>query len=145
MTYRYLDHPSDVAIRAEGASAKEALEEGARAMLNVIFELSSLEESTEESAQVSLSAEAPEMETLFIEVLNELLSVQDRDALALKRLKAVSIDKTPEGYVFKGIAYGERFRPGETEVKTEVKAATYSALSYRIEGERHIFKFVIDV
>ena len=141
MTYRYLDHPSDVAIRAEGTSAKEALEEGAGAMLNVIFEVKSIRETKE----VSLSAEAPEMETLFIEVLNELLSVQDRDALALKRLKAVSIDKTPEGYVFKGIAYGERFRPGETEVKTEVKAATYSALSYRIEGERHIFKFVIDV
>ena len=141
MSYRYLDHPSDVAIRAEGASAKEALEEGAGAMLHVICEVKSIRETKE----VSLSAEAPEMETLFIEVLNELLSVQDRDALALKRLKAVSIDKTPEGYVFKGIAYGERFRPGETEVKTEVKAATYSALSYHIEGERHIFKFVIDV
>ena len=141
MTYIYLDHPSDVAIRAEGTSAKKALEEGAGAMLNVIFEVKSIRETKE----VSLSAEAPEMETLFIEVLNELLSVQDRDALALKRLKAVSIDKTPEGYVFKGIAYGERFRPDETEVKTEVKAATYSALSYRIEDERHIFEFVIDV
>ena len=64
------------------------------------------------SDPAALSAEAPEMETLFIEVLNELLSVQDRDALALKRLKTVSIDKTPAGYVFKGIAYGERFRPG---------------------------------
>ncbi len=142
MPYTYLEHRADVGIRAEGRTLEEAIESGVEAMLNVMFDLDTIKEHL----SVSVKAGAPDVALLFVEVLNEVLSIQDRDGLALKRLETKSIKKLDGGYEFKGLAYGEGFNPRRHMVKTEVKAATYAGLEYRRgEDGSHILQCILDV
>lgn len=111
-------------------------------MLNCMFGL----ETIEEKNSVEIIAEAGEVDLLFVEVLNEVLSIQGRDGLALKRLEAGKISSADGRLTFKGSAFGESFAPEKHAVKTEVKAATYSGLKYsRGEEDGHILECVLDV
>lgn len=141
MPYSYMEHVSDVGIRAEGKTLEEAFESGAEAALNVMFDL----ETIEHTIKITFGADAPDMAALFIEVLNEALSIQDRHGLALKKLEADEIRKTNAGYIFIGTLYGEPFDREKHEVKTEVKGATYSGLKYYEKGGTHVFECVVDV
>src|SRR3990172_5434524 len=135
MPYSYMEHVSDVGIRAEGKTLEEAFESGAEAALNVMFDL----ETIEHTIKITFGADAPDIATLFVEVLNETLSIQDRHGLALKKLETNEIRKIPSGYIFIGTLYGEPFDREKHGVKTEVKGATYSGLKYippLPEGER---------
>ncbi|MFQ5441294.1 MAG: archease [Thermodesulfobacteriota bacterium] len=142
MTYTFFEHISDIGIKAESPTLEGALEDGAAAMLEVMFELDTIVEVEKRA----IKAEAGEIETLFVEVLNEILSIQCRDGLALKRLKTVELKKTPSGFSFKGEAFGEPIDLKRHVVKTEVKGATYSALKYvRGEGGTHTLQCILDV
>lgn len=141
MPYSYMEHVSDVGIRAEGKTLEEAFESGVEAALNVMFGL----ETIEHTIKISFSADAPDMAALFVEVLNEVLSIQDIHSLAGKSLKADEIKKTAVGWLFIGTLYGEPFDREKHEVKTEVKAATYSGLKYYEKDGVHVFECVIDV
>src|SRR3990172_5732006 len=89
MPYTYLDHEADVGIRASGASVEEAFEEGAKAMLNVMWDISTIEERQ----NVSIECEARDVPELFVEMLNEILFKQGVEELALARLKIDEIKK----------------------------------------------------
>ncbi len=144
MPYSYFEHISDVGLRASAETLERAFEEGAAAMLAVIFELDTIDEVT----NVGITARARLVELLFVEVLNELLSIQGRDELALKRLETIEIKRTGDGggFVYRGTAHGEALDRSRHGLKTEVKGATYSELYYNGgEGGEHILKCVIDV
>ena len=89
MPYSYMEHVSDVGIRAEGKTLEEAFESGAEAALNVMFDL----ETIEHTIKITFGADAPDLAALFVEVLNEVLSIQDRHSLAVKSLKVDEIKK----------------------------------------------------
>jgi SHS2 domain-containing protein len=81
-----------------------------------------------------------------VEVLNETLSIQDTHSFAFKRLAAGEIKKLDNVYRFIGTAYGEPLDLEKHTVKTEVKAATYSGLSYKkVAEDKHIFECILDV
>lgn len=142
MGYTYLEHVSDVCLRAEGRTLAEAIESGAEAMFNVSFDL----ETIAENKTVAINAEARTPELLFIEVLNECLSLQAIGELALKRLLTKEIKKLDNGLSYAGAAYGEPFDRGKHTVKTEVKGATYSGLTYNNgAGGTHMLTCVLDV
>ncbi len=141
MPYSYLEHVSDIGIRAEGSSLKEAFTSGAEAMLGVIFELSTVEETK----GVTFVASAPDLPLLFVETLNEMLFIQDKHGLALKRLESKDIKKSDSGYLFVGRLFGEPIDLEKHTAKTEVKAATYSGLSYKETEGKHVFECILDV
>ncbi len=142
MGYEYFEHISDVGVHAEGQSLSAAIECGTEAMLAVMFD----PDSIREGSVVSISASAPTPDLLFVEVLNEVLSLQGLDELALKRIETVELEKIAEGFIYRGRALGEKFDSSRHEVRTEVKAATYSRLSYaNPKQESHILECVLDV
>lgn len=141
MGYIYLEHISDIGIRAKGKSMEEAFKYGAEAVLNIVFDTALIGDDT----SVSLQASAPAPELLFVESLNELISIQDREGLALKSIRDIRINKGSEGFSFTASAYGEKFNPALHTVKCEVKGATYSGLSYEIKDGKHTFTCVVDV
>jgi SHS2 domain-containing protein len=143
MPYAYIEHVSDIGIRAAGADLLSAFESGVEAMLNVMFDLTTIGEAE----GVAIRAEAFEIDLLFVEVLNEVLSLQGVEGLALRRLEAKDVSGPGDkGYSFSGTAFGERFDPARHVVRTEVKGATYSGLRYvRGEAGEHIFECVLDV
>jgi len=141
MPYDYMEHVSDIGIRASGKTLEEAFEAGAVAMLNAMFDIKSV--STELS--VTFGVSAPDVPALFVETLNEILFIQDRHSLALNGLQVKEIKKEGDGRALTGRVTGEPFDPDKNEIKTEVKAATYSGLSYREAEGQHVLECVIDV
>jgi SHS2 domain-containing protein len=142
MPYSYFEHISDVGLRASAKTLPRAFEEGAAAMLAVIFDLDTIDEVM----NVGITARARLVELLFVEVLNEILSIQGRDELALKRLETIEIKRVDGDFVYRGTAHGEALDRSRHGLKTEVKGATYSELYYNGgEGGEHVLKCVIDV
>ena len=141
MSYSYIEHTADVGIRAEGVSIEETVESAASAMLEVMF----VTHSIEEKISVTFGVSAADISTLIVEVLNELLSIQDRHSLALKKLQAMGIKPVAGGFSFIGAARGEELDLNRHEVKTEVKAATYAGLKYESIGGLHALECVLDV
>lgn len=142
MPYKYLEHGADVGIEATGDTIEEAFSSGAEALLNTAFEI----ESIEAIKEVSIRAKAPSLDLLFIEFLNELISLLDLEELAVREVQTEEISELASGvWSFKGAALGETFDPEKHRVKTEVKAATYSGLSYELKDGLHTLRCVIDV
>ena len=132
---------SDIGILAEGNTLQEAFEEGARAALAVMFDLDTIDEVE----TVEIKAEAPDVELLFVEVLNEVLSIQGVKELALKRIKTTELRENNR-FTYKGAAFGEKLNLKKHHVRTEVKGATYSALKHAITGRgTHTLKCILDV
>ena len=141
MSYTYLDHEADVGIRAVGSTLEEAFQEGAKAMLNYMWDISTIEEMQD----VSIECEARDIPELFVEALNEILFKQDVNGLAISRFKVEEIKKADERYKLKGVAFGESLDFDKHTVKTEVKAATYAGLRYEEKEGQHIVQCILDV
>ncbi len=141
MTYRYLEHMADMGIESEGDSLCSAIEDGALAVLNLFFDLNTI---TEKSS-ITVRARAGSIEALFVEVLNELISLRDRDQMALKRLITTEFTEEEGSFSYRGEAYGEPFDMENHAVKSEVKAATYSGLRYEEVNGRHILRCLLDM
>jgi SHS2 domain-containing protein len=141
MPYTYLDHEADVGIRALGSTLEEAFEQGAKAMLNVMWDISKVEERQ----SVSIECAAGDIAELFVETLNEILSQQGIEELALARLQVNKIANADGRYELKGTAFGELLNLDKHTVKTEVKAATYAGLRYEVKDGQHMVQCILDV
>ncbi len=142
MPYSYIDHASDVAIRAESHTLEGAFEAGAEAMLAVMFDMNTIEEKSE----ANITVHGDDIELLFVETLNEILSVQGRLDMAAKRFTVGHISKNKNEFKLTGTVFGEQLNIEKHDVRTEVKGATYSGLRYlRPKENTHVLECVIDV
>ena len=128
-------------IRAAGATMEESFEEGARAMLNVMFDLDLIDERE----KFCFEAEADDIAGLFVEFLNEILYRKDTSGFALSRVKVAKIEKTGVIYHLNATAYGEPLNIQKHDIKTEVKAATYAGLKFERKDDKYILQCILDV
>jgi len=138
--YELLPHKADIAIRGIGNSYEEAFCEAARAMFSVMVELADVKPVGE----VKIEVKAKNMEELFVEWLNELLSEASLSNVLFSKFEA-EIERENEGFVLRGTAYGEKIDPERHKLKTEVKGATYSGLKVAEENGKFIAQCVVDV
>jgi len=141
MPYELLDHQADMGIRGIGSTLEEAFCEGAQAMLATMADVDSVVPRVE----YPLRCTAPDIPSLFVEWLNEILYQRAvHDALfACARIDDLRL--VGSEWTLVGAAHGELLDPERHELYTEVKAATYSGLAYRIERDQHILQCVIDL
>ncbi len=140
MAFKYLDHEADIGIWASGRSLEEAFCEGAKAMFNLMVDINTVEPIKSISVEVS----APDIPSLFTEFLNELLLLMDTTGNVFSNF-GVRIARGKEGYLLHGTAKGEPLRSEKHNIKTEVKAATYSGLKYWKAGGTHNLRCVLDL
>jgi SHS2 domain-containing protein len=141
MGYKYLDHEADVGIRAEGNTLEEAFCEGAKAAFNVMAEIKEIAPKK----KVEIHCESKSIDLLFVEWLNELLSLADMDELFFSEFKIEKLKKIGERYILDGLAFGEGIDAKKHKIRTEVKAATYSGLKYEVIGKKHYLQCVLDL
>ena len=139
--YEQFEHQADVGIRGYGEVLEEAFENGARAMFNVAVNL----EKVESKKEIKIECEAPNLEELFIEWLNKLLSEAGIENLVFSDFKIREIKKVNSGYKLLGLARGEKLNLEKHEPKVEVKAATYSQLKVEKKENQYIAQTIIDV
>ncbi len=135
-TYETFDHRADIGIRGYGNSMEEAFENGAKAMFSVMVDIDDVKSVDKEE----IRCEAPDLEMLFVEWLNGLLSVSYLHGKFFSNFK-VAIT----GNKLEGSAWGEGFDKERHHVMTEVKAATYSMLKIEKEEGLYMAQCVVDV
>ena len=141
MPFEYLEHEADVGILASGKTLEEAFEEGAKAMFNVMVDIKRVEAKN----RIKLSSEAPDIASLFVEWLNELLTQSGLKNLIFSKFKINAIKKSGGSLKLKAEAWGEELNPKKHNVKTEVKAATYSGLKFEEKKSKFYLQCVLDV
>lgn len=135
-TYETFEHRADIGIRGYGRTVEEAFENGARAMFSVIVDITDVK--AQEKKEVY--CEAPDMDYLFAEWLNNLLSVSHLNGMVFSNFE-VEIN----GNKLKGSAWGEPIDKGRHKLMTEVKAATYSMLKVARENDLYVAQCIVDV
>lgn len=139
MTYKYLEHEADVGILAIGDTLEGAFSEGAKAMFNVMVDI----EGVKPKDKVEIKCKAKDIPALFIEWLNELVNKKDVEEMFFSEFE-VNIKKNKD-YELTGKAIGEKINLDIHQVKTEVKAATYSGLKFEKKGNKYHLQCVLDI
>lgn len=135
MAYEYFEHLADVGIVGRGRSLEEAFAEAARAMFNLMVEI----EAVEPVKAIEVECEAENEEELFVEWLNALLA-----EASIHNMVFSQFDVRIEKGKLTGLARGEELDPEKHEVRTEVKAATYSQLKI-VRDSEFVAQCVVDV
>ena len=141
MGYDYLDHEADIGITAWGSNLEEAFIDGAKAMFNVMVDIKDIRPKK----RIEINCSALDLPALFVEWLNELLTQKDLNDMLFSKFEIEYINKEQNGYSLKGYAIGEDIDIEKQDIKTEVKAATYSGLRYETKDGKHIIQCVLDI
>jgi len=139
MAFEYLDHEADVGIHATADTLEEAFEEGARAMFNTMVDITKVESRK----KVEILASADSVESLFVDFLNKLLTKADTEGMVFSRFRVMITHK--KTYTLTAYAWGEPLDQMRHDIKTEVKAATYSGLKCWNDTGGHHVQCVLDV
>ena len=137
--FETFDHKADIGIRGFGSTIEKAFENGAKAMFSVIANL----RKVNAVRKVKIKGEAPDEASLFVEWLNALLTEADIKDLVFSKFK-VKISKRNDDFQIIGEAWGEK-RQEKHQLKTEVKAATYSQLKVKKIRGRWVAQCIVDV
>ena len=88
---------------------------------------------------------APDIASLFVEWLNELLYQREIYGVLFGQALVSRLEQTEQEWILEGTACGEALDSSRHIIHTEVKAATYSGLDYRREQDRYIIQCVVDL
>ena len=136
MAYKFLEHQADVGILGIGDTIEESFQESAKAMFEIMFNLKKIK--IKKSIKIKVKADS--QENLFIEFLNELLAQAD-----LKEMAFSDFEVKIKNNNLECSAKGEKIDLKKHEIKTEVKAATYSGLKVEKKVKKFYSQCVLDV
>ncbi|MCS7216018.1 MAG: archease [Thermodesulfovibrio sp.] len=136
MSYRVIDVPGDVGIRAEGKTIEECFISAAMGLYSLITDLENIESIDER--EIELIEES--LENLLISFLNELIFHFDTYGFVGKEI-SLSIKENKLLAKIKG----ENFNPEKHEKKLLVKAATYHGLTLKRENSLWIAEIIFDI
>jgi SHS2 domain-containing protein len=141
MRYEYLDHQADLGIRGIGNTPEQALSAGAQAMLAAMANVDQIDPID----RFFQSCAAPDIPSLFVEWLNELLYQREINNVLFASATVTHLGQAGGRWTLEGLAEGEPLDLERHEIYTEVKAATYSGLDYRRQGHLWIIQCIVDL
>lgn len=134
--FETFEHQADMGIRGFGRTVEEAFENGAKALFSVMVDVASV--AGKEKRKIDCTAD--DLETLFVEWLNSLLSVADAEGLVFSEF-----DANIHGGNLTGWAMGEELKYEKHKPVVEVKAATYHMLKVEKTNDEYLAQCVVDV
>lgn len=96
--YRYLPHTADVSFVGYGRSAKEALENSALALLNVMLDLKRIKGLGGRERSISIKESANDADELIWFVLQDIVSKVDARSLNAYRLRVLDFGRSKKGF-----------------------------------------------
>lgn len=118
--YEVLEHTADVGLAVYGSSLAEIFINAAKGMFSLMTAL----EKVEPVAEVPITIEAEDRETLLVEWLNELLYQLEVTNLFFAEFFINKLTATQ----LEAVAKGETINPDKHELKLQIKACTYHEL-----------------
>lgn len=139
--FEYLDHTSDIIVRAHGKNLEEAFEQAAMALMNILVQnLQHVSQTTERRFNVSGAS----LEELLYRYLEEFLFIFDTERLVFSKVE-VSVNRGGSEFEANISAHGEKFNPAKHRPGIEVKAVTYHMMSIKQrEGITEVL-FLLDI
>jgi SHS2 domain-containing protein len=135
--FEVLDHTADTGIIAWGSDIKEAFANAARGMFSLITELKNISEN--ESRDIEL--DAPDMESLLVAWLNELIFIFDVDNILFKRFEITTLSNNH----LEAKGYGEKVDLSRHKLKLGIKAATFHMLKIDKIGSNNRVQVIFDI
>lgn len=124
---RMMDHTADVGFELEASSLQNLFEEARRALLMVVLENPPEESRGEKEIQLS----APDLETLLVRWLNELIYLlQDLRFVPLRSRIGIREIRGAE-FALEASLAGAPLEPEEQGYAGEIKSATFHGLEVR--------------
>lgn len=125
-SYELIEHTADIGIRVKGDGLKELFGNAAAAMFDIMAEKESQVRSHKSGVtKIIIKQKAENLDELFINWLNELLSLSAIKELIFSGFQINKIDKN----TLQALAIGEGIK--NYKVDTEIKAATYHGLEIK--------------
>lgn len=135
--YQLITHTADIGIRIKGKGLKELFVNAAKAMFDIIAERK--DSAKKKPVAIRLVQKAESTEELFINWLNELLSLSDARGLIFSDFKVRKIDAS---FLTADIAGSTM---SQYQLKAEIKAATYHQLKLKKTGSFWRAEVIFDV
>ena len=137
-----IDRMADMGVRGWGTDARDAFEEVASAMFELMVETAGLESH----GSVSITCEGNGYEELLIEFLNVLIARADLEDMVFISVRIDRMELEGEKWVLEATAEGVPRERVRDRLLTEVKAATYyGALVKRAESGTWEAQCVVDL
>ncbi len=136
-SWEHFEHDADIGIRSFASSPEQAFEQIAVAMTAVITD----PELVSTSEVIDIYCQAPELELLLVDWINELIYQMTVRGMLFSRYQ-VSINHG----VLKGKAYGETVDRQKHHPAVEIKGATFTELRvYQRSANSWVAQCVVDV
>jgi len=119
-TYELIEHTADIGIKVQGNNLDELFRNAALAMFDIMVETK--EPAVKKQTKLKIEQKADDLEELFVNWLNELLSLSATKELIFLEFQINKLDKN----TLQAIAIGEA--AANYKMNTEIKAATYHQL-----------------
>lgn len=136
--YELIEHTADIGVRVFGRDLGEVFINSAKAMFDIIAEPCKACDSIKLN-NFDLKIEGEDIEELFINWLNELLSLFEAQEALFKEFNINSLTEK------KLIATASGCPRENCKIKTEIKAATYHELKIEKTREGFMAQVIFDV
>jgi protein archease len=138
--FQYIDHLSDAVIEAYGGTLSEAFGNSARAMINVICDVSTINVGK----RLTIETTGFDQKSLLYNWLEKVLLALLVDNMALAKFD-VRIERRRDRYYLFGVCMGEPFVEQKHHYKIEVKAITYHGMKISRRKGKFIVRFLVDL
>jgi SHS2 domain-containing protein len=135
--YSVIDHTADIGIRVQAKTLKSIFSYSAKAVFELSFQ--KRKKKSGKGRAILVSAQAKDIEELFVNWLNELLSLSQAKGVVFSSFKIKTLN--PFSVVAQAIAFcQEDYRP-----EKEIKAATYHGLKIEEKKDGWTAEVIFDV
>ena len=114
--FRVLEHTADVGFEAFGSTREEAFANAARALMNIVVDL----DSVDPAAAVPVQAEGSDPPDLLVNWLSEILYLYDAEGWVFRGFEVRSLTDRS----ISAVARGEKFDPARHQAMSKLKAAS---------------------
>ena len=139
--YRFLEHTADAYIAAYGKNMKDAFENAAVAMFDVMTEV----EKVSSDVKNTVEAHGQDLCALLYNWLEALLIKSEINRMLYSKFEILKIRETAEGFKLEATIWGEKFNPKKHLQKVGVKAVTYHRMQIIEKPGKVTLKFILDI
>ena len=139
--FEFLEHTADAYIAAHGKTMKEAFENAALAMFEVMTDTDKVSPDIEDSVEV----EAEDSFALLYNWLEALLVKFETRNMLYSKFKISNMEETSDGFRIKATVWGEQFNAEKHLQKVGVKAVTYHRMEIIKDFDEVTLEFILDI
>ncbi|QOR94766.1 archease [Thermosphaera chiliense] len=143
--FEFLEHMSDVYVKAHGRSVIELFENSGLALFEAMTDTSAVGRSVERIVE----AEGFDLESLLYKWLENLLILYYAEKIMCSEVEVTEFKaekkEAGEEYKVRGVCRGEVFNPLVHEARVEIKSPTYSLMRILKDVDKWTAYFVLDI